>query len=105
MRRRSQSHRSGLGDAHCSGAHQLPWTDELHELRQSRARTVTAADNECRALERDLTDGEQQRLVGVRIQFAIAREFDADASAIRSELRPESSSRRGLTNCGCQLGT
>jgi signal transduction histidine kinase len=70
----------------------------------NRARTVTAAGNERRVLERDLTDGEQQRLIGVRIQFAIAGESDADASAIRSDLRPESSSLPGLLNSGRKLG-
>jgi signal transduction histidine kinase len=62
------------------------WTDALLELRRSRARIVTAADNERRKLERDLHDGVQQRLVGVRIKLAIAGESDADASAIGSEL-------------------
>jgi signal transduction histidine kinase len=62
------------------------WTDALLELRQSRARIVTAADNERRKLERDLHDGVQQRLVGVRIKLAVAGESDADASAMRGEL-------------------
>jgi signal transduction histidine kinase len=62
------------------------WNDALHELRRSRARIVAAADNERRKLERDLHDGVQQRLVGVRIKLAIAGESDAGASAIRSEL-------------------
>jgi signal transduction histidine kinase len=62
------------------------WNDALHDLRQSRARIVTAADNERRKLERDLHDGVQQRLVGVRIKLALAGESNADASAIRSEL-------------------
>jgi signal transduction histidine kinase len=62
------------------------WTDALLELRQSRARIVTAADNERRKLERDLHDGVQQRLIGVRIKLGIAGESDADASAMRAEL-------------------
>jgi signal transduction histidine kinase len=62
------------------------WNNALQELRQSRARIVTAADNERRKLERDLHDGVQQRLVGVRIKLAIAGESNADASAIRGEL-------------------
>jgi signal transduction histidine kinase len=62
------------------------WTDALLQLRQSRARIVTAADNERRKLERDLHDGVQQRLVGVRIKLAIAGESDADAPAIRADL-------------------
>jgi signal transduction histidine kinase len=65
---------------------EVAWSDALLELRQSRARIVTAADNERRKLERDLHDGVQQRLIGVRIKLAIAGESDADASAMRSEL-------------------
>jgi len=62
------------------------WSDALLDLRQSRARIVSAADNERRKLERDLHDGVQQRLIGVRIKLAIAGESDAGASAMRSEL-------------------
>jgi signal transduction histidine kinase len=62
------------------------WTETLLELRQSRARIVAAADNERRKLERDLHDGVQQRLIGVRIKLAIAGESDADPPAMRSEL-------------------
>jgi signal transduction histidine kinase len=62
------------------------WNDALLELRQSRARIVTAADNERRKLERDLHDGVQQRLIGVRIKLGIAAESDADASALSREL-------------------
>jgi signal transduction histidine kinase len=62
------------------------WSDALLELRQSRARIVTAADNERRKLERDLHDGVQQQLIGVRIKLAITGESDAGASAMRSEL-------------------
>jgi signal transduction histidine kinase len=65
---------------------EVAWSDALLELRQSRARIVTAADNERRKLERDLHDGVQQRLIGVRIRLGIAGESDADASAIRGEL-------------------
>jgi signal transduction histidine kinase len=62
------------------------WNNALLELRQSRARIVTAADNERRKLERDLHDGVQQQLIGVRIKLAITGESDAGASAMRSEL-------------------
>jgi signal transduction histidine kinase len=62
------------------------WNNALLELRQSRARIVTAADNERRKLERDLHDGVQQQLIGVRIKLAITGESDAGASAVRSEL-------------------
>jgi signal transduction histidine kinase len=62
------------------------WNNALLELRQSRARIVTAADNERRKLERDLHDGVQQQLIGVRIKLAITGESDAGASVVRSEL-------------------
>jgi signal transduction histidine kinase len=44
----------------------------LDELAQSRARVVAAADGERQRLERDLHDGAQQRLVGLRIQLELA---------------------------------
>jgi signal transduction histidine kinase len=44
----------------------------LEELAQSRARVVAAADGERRRIERDLHDGAQQRLVGLRIQLELA---------------------------------
>ena len=44
----------------------------LDELAQSRARVVAAADGERRRIERDLHDGAQQRLVGLRIQLELA---------------------------------
>jgi signal transduction histidine kinase len=44
----------------------------LDELAQSRARVVAAADDERRRIERDLHDGAQQRLVGLRIQLELA---------------------------------
>jgi signal transduction histidine kinase len=48
------------------------WNDALGELGRSRARIVRAGDNERRKLERNLHDGVQQRLVGVRINLALA---------------------------------
>jgi signal transduction histidine kinase len=81
-----------------------PGPTSCTSLRQSRARTVTAADNERRELECELHGGVRQRLIGVRIQLAIGGESDADACAIHSDLRPESSSLPGLLNSGCQLG-
>ena len=45
----------------------------LEELRASRARIVAAADAERRALERDLHDGAQQRLVAVALAIRLAR--------------------------------
>jgi signal transduction histidine kinase len=45
----------------------------LVELRASRARIVATADAERRALERDLHDGAQQRLVAVALAIRLAR--------------------------------
>jgi signal transduction histidine kinase len=44
----------------------------LEELAESRARLVAVADRERRRIERDLHDGAQQRLVGLRIQLELA---------------------------------
>ena len=49
----------------------------LHEVRESRARILAAADGERRRLERDLHDGAQQRLVALRIQMELAEELIA----------------------------
>ena len=46
----------------------------LGELADSRARVVAVADDERRRIERDLHDGAQQRLVGLRIQLELAAE-------------------------------
>jgi signal transduction histidine kinase len=45
----------------------------LEELRASRSRIVAAADTERRALERDLHDGAQQRLISVALAIRLAR--------------------------------
>ena len=45
----------------------------LEELRASRSRIVAAADAERRALERDLHDGAQQRLISVALAIRLAR--------------------------------
>jgi signal transduction histidine kinase len=44
----------------------------LGDLAESRARVVAVADRERRKIERDLHDGAQQRLVGLRIQLELA---------------------------------
>jgi signal transduction histidine kinase len=44
----------------------------LRELRASRRRTVQAAEEERRRLERDLHDGAQQRLIALRIHLVLA---------------------------------
>ncbi len=46
----------------------------IAELRASRARLVTAADDARRRLERDLHDGAQQRLVATAVDLRLARE-------------------------------
>jgi signal transduction histidine kinase len=46
---------------------------QLDEVRQSRRRLVTAADDERRRLERDLHDGAQQRLLALAIQLRTAQ--------------------------------
>jgi signal transduction histidine kinase len=46
---------------------------QLAEVRASRARIVQAGDAERRRLERDLHDGAQQRLLGIRLALQLAR--------------------------------
>jgi signal transduction histidine kinase len=74
---------------------------QLAELRASRARIVTAGDDERRRLERDLHDGAQQRLLGLGLALQLARaqlgqangtsellsEADAELRAALDELR------------------
>ncbi len=67
----------------------------LEQLRASRARIVATADAERRALERDLHDGAQQRLVTLAIGMRLAQrtlgthdpELAAELSAAEAELR------------------
>ena len=51
---------------------------QLVEVRASRARIVEAGDAERRRVERDLHDGAQQRLLGVRMALRTARTRLAD---------------------------
>ncbi len=53
---------------------------QLVEVRASRTRIVEAGDAERRRLERDLHDGAQQRLLGVRLALRTARMRLADGS-------------------------
>ena len=53
---------------------------QLAEVRASRARIVEAGDIERRRLERDLHDGAQQRLLGVRLALQLARSRLADGN-------------------------
>jgi signal transduction histidine kinase len=58
----------------------------LEELRASRARIVAASDRERRALERDLHDGAQQRLVALALAIRLARRQSADGPAVDAGL-------------------
>ena len=53
---------------------------QLQAVTESRARIVTAAEDERRRLERDLHDGAQQRLVGVMLALQQARTTADDAT-------------------------
>jgi len=53
----------------------------IEELRASRARLVTAADDARRRLERDLHDGAQQRLVAMALDLRLAREQLSEGEA------------------------
>jgi PAS domain S-box-containing protein len=76
-------------------------TDAREQLLDSRARLVTAADEERRRIERDLHDGAQQRLVTLALKLSLAQkragddgrllallgEAEADAREALGELR------------------
>ncbi|MEM7284805.1 MAG: histidine kinase [Actinomycetota bacterium] len=67
--------------------------DANDELTASRARLVAATDRERRRIERDLHDGAQQRLVGMSVHLALAKELtttDPDAAAaVMSQVREQ----------------
>ena len=77
--------------------------DELRrsnaDLRASRARIVTVADDERRRLERDLHDGAQSHLMGIAVKVQLARALvAADPSAVgrradRDRARPHDGQR------------
>jgi signal transduction histidine kinase len=62
---------------------------QLAEVRASRARIVEAGDAERRRLERDLHDGAQQRLLGIRLALRLARGQLGDAGRAVEELLVE----------------
>ena len=68
----------------------------LGELAESRARVVAVADRERRRIERDLHDGAQQRLVGLRIQLELAaqRLRRVHAARVRGAARARRQRRR-----------
>jgi signal transduction histidine kinase len=59
---------------------------QLDEVRASRARIVEAGDAERRRLERDLHDGAQQRLLGIRLALRHARGQVGDAGEVEQLL-------------------
>ena len=81
--------------------------DELRrsnaDLRASRARLVTVADDERRRLERDLHDGAQSHLMGIAVKVQLARALVAadpggdGRRADRDRARPR---RRPAPSCG-----
>jgi signal transduction histidine kinase len=62
---------------------------QLAEVRASRARLVAAGDAERRRLERDLHDGAQQRLLGIRLALQLARGQLADGGESAGQLLAE----------------
>ena len=68
---------------------------QLAEVRASRARIVEAGDAERRRLERDLHDGAQQRLLGIRLALQLARGRIADGDGSVDELLTEADAEVG----------
>jgi signal transduction histidine kinase len=62
---------------------------QLAEVRASRTRIVEAGDAERRRLERDLHDGAQQRLLGIRLALQLASGRLADGGASVGDLLAE----------------
>jgi signal transduction histidine kinase len=61
----------------------------LREVQESRARILASADEERRRIERDLHDGAQQRLVGLRIKLELVEELMPSDPARGRELLHE----------------
>jgi signal transduction histidine kinase len=57
---------------------------KLAEVRASRARIVAASDAERRKIERDLHDGAQQHLLGIRLALRMARSRLRDTAALEA---------------------
>ncbi|PZF83404.1 sensor histidine kinase, partial [Jiangella anatolica] len=63
---------------------------QLVEVRESRARIVSAADASRREIERNLHDGAQQRLVALAVKLGLARRLaTGDSAAVLEELRTD----------------
>jgi signal transduction histidine kinase len=65
---------------------QAELTAQLAEVRASRARILEAGDAERRRLERDLHDGAQQRLLGIRLALKLAHGRLGDHHAVEELL-------------------
>ena len=65
---------------------QAELTAQLAEVRASRARILEAGDAERRRLERDLHDGAQQRLLGIRLALKLAQGRLGDHHAVEELL-------------------
>ncbi len=59
----------------------------LRELHDSRARIAASADNERRRIEREIHEGAQQRLLGLRIRVNLAGRAGEDPAAATAALR------------------
>jgi signal transduction histidine kinase len=57
---------------------------QLAEIRASRVRIVEASDAERRKIERNLHDGAQQRLLGIRLALRLARSEVDDTAAMHA---------------------
>ena len=55
----------------------------LHDVRESRVRLITATDAERRRIERNLHDGAQQTLLGLRLAVRLARNRTARSGGAR----------------------
>jgi signal transduction histidine kinase len=62
---------------------------QLREVRASRGRIVTAADEERRRIERNLHDGAQQHLLAIRLALRLARRDAGDAEPQLAEIDAE----------------
>jgi len=56
-------------------------TASISDLRASRTRLVAVADGERRRVERDLHDGAQHRLIGLRVKLRLLEEANGDMDA------------------------
>jgi signal transduction histidine kinase len=70
----------------------------LRELKASRLRIVETGDAERRALERDLHDGAQQRLVGLSMALHMARSALADGRAAAALDDADASLRQAIAD-------